>query len=75
MGTLPKTFSCVWVRKCQGKIRTYFISTMCSKKADVGTDGHMRGQTARRMTPAEVVFGLVKAKHKETMRDAMGCLD
>ncbi|KAK2890170.1 hypothetical protein Q8A73_018470 [Channa argus] len=64
-----------FVRKCQGKIRTYFISTMCSKKADVGTDGHMRGQTARRMTPAEVVFGLVKAKHKETMRDAMGCLD
>ncbi|KAK2856236.1 hypothetical protein Q5P01_004971 [Channa striata] len=60
------------VSERQGKSRTCFISTMRSRKGDVGTDGHMRGQTAGCMTLAEVVFGLIQARHKETMREASG---
>lgn len=57
------------VSEHQGKVRTYFISTMRSKRASIGTDG---GRTAGRMTLAGVVFGLVQARHKEKMRDAGG---
>ncbi|XP_049914175.1 adenylate cyclase type 8 [Epinephelus moara] len=60
------------VSECQGKVRTYFISTMRSKKANLGTDGRLGGRTAGRMTLAGVVFGLVQARHKEKMRDTNG---
>ncbi|XP_044024787.1 adenylate cyclase type 8 isoform X2 [Siniperca chuatsi] len=57
------------VSECQGKVRTYFISTMRSKRANVGTDGRLEGRTVGRMTLAGVVFGLVQARHKEKMRE------
>lgn len=60
------------VSERQGKVRTYFISTMRSKSAKVGTDGHLGGRTGGRMTLAKVVFGLVQARHKEKMREANG---
>lgn len=60
------------VSERQGKVRTYFISNMRSKSAKVGTDGHLRGRTGGRLTLAEVVFGLVQARHKEKIREASG---
>uniref|UniRef100_A0A8C6KVG8 adenylate cyclase n=1 Tax=Nothobranchius furzeri TaxID=105023 RepID=A0A8C6KVG8_NOTFU len=60
------------VSECQGNVRTYFISTMRSKRANIGTDGRPGGRTAGRMTLAEVVFGLVQARHKERMRESNG---
>lgn len=60
------------VSERQGKVRTYFISTMRSKGASAMTDGRLGGRTGGRMTLAEVVFGLVQARHKEKMRDANG---
>ncbi|XP_045916053.1 adenylate cyclase type 8 isoform X2 [Micropterus dolomieu] len=58
------------VSERQGKVRTYFISTMRCKRANVGTDGHSGGQTGGRLTLAGVVFSLVQARHKEKMREA-----
>ncbi|XP_070781496.1 adenylate cyclase type 8 [Enoplosus armatus] len=60
------------VSECQGKVRTYFISTMRSKRANVVTDGRSGGRTGGRMTLAGVVFGLVQARHKEKMRETNG---
>lgn len=60
------------VSERQGKVRTYFISTMRSKTANAGTDGRVRGRTAGRMTLAGVVFGLVQARNKEKMRETNG---
>ncbi|XP_059212269.1 adenylate cyclase type 8 [Centropristis striata] len=60
------------VSECQGKVRTYFISTMRSKRANAGTDGRLGARTGGRMTLAGVVFGLVQARHKEKMRDTNG---
>uniref|UniRef100_A0A3Q3XEA5 adenylate cyclase n=1 Tax=Mola mola TaxID=94237 RepID=A0A3Q3XEA5_MOLML len=60
------------VSERQGKVRTYFISTMRSKGASAMTDGRLGGRTGGRMTLAEVVFGLVQARHKEKMREANG---
>ncbi|XP_051816920.1 adenylate cyclase type 8 [Acanthochromis polyacanthus] len=60
------------VSERQGKVRTYFISTVCSQRANTGTDGHFGGRTGGRMTLAEVVFGLVQARHKEMHRDTNG---
>nr|XP_046228602.1 adenylate cyclase type 8 [Scatophagus argus] len=60
------------VSERQGKVRTYFISTRRSKSANTGTDGRLGGRTGGRMTLAEVVFGLVKGKHKEKMRETNG---
>ncbi|XP_037607185.1 adenylate cyclase type 8 isoform X1 [Sebastes umbrosus] len=61
------------VSERQGKVRTYFISTMRSKRANVGTDGRLGGnRTGGRMTLAGVVFGLVQARHKEKMRETNG---
>ncbi|XP_056260661.1 adenylate cyclase type 8 [Seriola aureovittata] len=57
------------VSEHQGKVRTYFISTMRSKTNNTATDGRMRGRTAGRLTLAGVVFGLVQARHKEKMRE------
>uniref|UniRef100_A0A3B5AW56 adenylate cyclase n=1 Tax=Stegastes partitus TaxID=144197 RepID=A0A3B5AW56_9TELE len=60
------------VSERQGKVRTYFISNMRSKRANTGADGHYGGRSGGRMTLAEVVFGLVQARHKETQRDTNG---
>ena len=60
------------VSESQGKVRTYFISTMRSKRANVGTDVRAGGRTGGRMTLAGVVFGLVQARHKEKMRETNG---
>ncbi|KAM9840261.1 adenylate cyclase type 8 [Aulostomus maculatus] len=60
------------VSECQGKVRTYFISTIRSKNAITTTDGHLGGRTGGRMTLAKVVFGLVQARHKEKMRETNG---
>ena len=56
----------------QGKVRTYFISTVRSKMANVVTDGRTGARTAGRMTLAGVVFGLVQARNKEKMREVNG---
>nr|XP_019953209.1 PREDICTED: adenylate cyclase type 8-like [Paralichthys olivaceus] len=60
------------VSESQGKVRTYFISTVRSKMANVVTDGRTGGRTAGRMTLAGVVFGLVQARNKEKIREANG---
>ncbi|XP_053192662.1 adenylate cyclase type 8 [Scomber japonicus] len=60
------------VSESQGKVRTYFISTMRSKRANNATDGRMVGRTGGRMTLAGVVFGLVQARHKEKLRETNG---
>lgn len=61
------------VSEYRGKVRTYFISSMRSKTASVGTDGCLAVPTGeRRMSLAKVVFGLVQAKHKEKMRGTNG---
>ncbi|XP_070704871.1 adenylate cyclase type 8 [Pempheris klunzingeri] len=60
------------VSERQGKVRTYFISTMRSKGANAATDGRLRGRTGGRLTLAEVVFGLVQARHKEKIRETNG---
>ncbi|KAG7242921.1 hypothetical protein INR49_017611 [Caranx melampygus] len=60
------------VSEQQGKVRTYFISTMRSKTTNTGTDGRVRGRTSGRMTLAGVVFGLVQARNKEKMRETNG---
>ncbi|KAK9531559.1 hypothetical protein VZT92_010978 [Zoarces viviparus] len=57
------------VSECQGKVRTYFISTTRSKRANFGMDGHLGVRTGGRMTLAEVVFGLIQARHKEKIRE------
>uniref|UniRef100_A0A3Q3FBF9 adenylate cyclase n=1 Tax=Labrus bergylta TaxID=56723 RepID=A0A3Q3FBF9_9LABR len=58
------------VSETQGKVRTYFISTMRSKRANVVTDGRTGGRTGGRMTLAGVVFGLVQARNKEKIRES-----
>ncbi|KAM6992794.1 adenylate cyclase type 8 [Tautogolabrus adspersus] len=58
------------VSESQGKVRTYFISTMRSKRVNVVTDGRMGGRTGERMTLAGVVFGLVQARNKEKIRES-----
>ncbi|XP_034554975.1 adenylate cyclase type 8 [Notolabrus celidotus] len=60
------------VSESQGKVRTYFISTMRHKKANLGTDGRTGGRTGGRMTLAGVVFGLVQARNKEKIRETNG---
>lgn len=60
------------VSERQGKVRTYFISTMRSKRANAATDGRPGGRTGGRMTLAGVVFGLVQARHKEKLRETNG---
>ncbi|XP_028253278.1 adenylate cyclase type 8 isoform X2 [Parambassis ranga] len=60
------------VSECQGKVRTYFISTMRSKKAYTERDVHLGGRTGGRLTLAEVVFGLVQARHREKIRGTNG---
>ncbi|XP_054475053.1 adenylate cyclase type 8 [Anoplopoma fimbria] len=60
------------VSECQGKVRTYFISNMRSKRATVGPEGGLGLRTGGRMSLAEVVFGLVHAQNKEKMRDTSG---
>ncbi|XP_068580561.1 adenylate cyclase type 8 [Cebidichthys violaceus] len=60
------------VSEHQGKVRTYFIRTMRSKRANFGTDGRLGVRTGGRMSLAEVVFGLVQARHKEKMRETNG---
>ena len=60
------------VSECQGKVRTYFISTKRSKQDIVGTDGRPGGRPRGRMTLAGIVFGLVQARHKEKIRGANG---
>ncbi|XP_076023401.1 adenylate cyclase type 8 [Genypterus blacodes] len=60
------------VSEQQGKVRTYFISTMRSKKAIAGTDGRPGARTGGRMTLAAVVFGLVQARQKEKTRETNG---
>ncbi|KAF6737588.1 Adenylate cyclase type 8 [Oryzias melastigma] len=57
------------VSECQGKVRTYFISTMRSKQEGVGKYGRLVGRPSGRLTLAEVVFGLVQARHKEKIRE------
>ncbi|XP_077366142.1 adenylate cyclase type 8 isoform X2 [Festucalex cinctus] len=56
------------VSECQGKVRTYFISSMRSKRANAAAGRKMEG----RMTLAGVVFGLVQARHKEKLRESNG---
>lgn len=58
--------------ECQGKVRTYFISTVRSKRARGGAAAHLAVRTGGRMSLAEVVFGLLQAQHKEKMREANG---
>lgn len=60
------------VSECQGKVRTYFISTVRSKMANIERDSHVGGRTGGRMTLAGVVFGLVQARNKEKMRETNG---
>ncbi|XP_072218119.1 adenylate cyclase type 8 [Leuresthes tenuis] len=60
------------VSECQGKVRTYFISTKRSKRANVGSDVRPGGRSGGRMTLAGVVFGLVQARHKEKIRENNG---
>ncbi|CAN9507448.1 unnamed protein product [Ophioblennius macclurei] len=60
------------VSERQGKVRTYFISTMRSKKANGGTADSRLGVRTGRMTLAGVVFGLVQARHKEKIRELNG---
>ncbi|KAM7367911.1 hypothetical protein PAMP_014177 [Pampus punctatissimus] len=60
------------VSEHKGKVRTYFISTMRSKRASVATDGHPGVRTGGRMTLAGVVYGLVQARHKEKLRETNG---
>ncbi|KAF7653730.1 hypothetical protein LDENG_00079320 [Lucifuga dentata] len=60
------------VSERQGKVRTYFISTMHMKRANVGKDGCLGVRSRGRMTLAEVVFGLILARQKEKMRDTNG---
>uniref|UniRef100_A0A3B5L6G2 adenylate cyclase n=1 Tax=Xiphophorus couchianus TaxID=32473 RepID=A0A3B5L6G2_9TELE len=60
------------VSECQGKVRTYFISTMRSKRGRVGGEKYSGGRAGGRMTLAGVVHGLVQARHKEKMREANG---
>ncbi|XP_043962519.1 adenylate cyclase type 8 isoform X1 [Gambusia affinis] len=60
------------VSECQGKVRTYFISTMRSKRGRVGGEKCSGGRAGGRMTLAGVVHGLVQARHKEKMREANG---
>ncbi|XP_008311172.1 adenylate cyclase type 8 isoform X2 [Cynoglossus semilaevis] len=57
------------VSERQGKVRTYFISTVRNKTATYGRTG---GRTGGRMTLAEVVFGLVQARNKEKIRETNG---
>ncbi|CAJ1078017.1 adenylate cyclase type 8 [Xyrichtys novacula] len=60
------------VSERQGKVRTYFISTMRSKRANVGTDGRTGGRAGGRMTLAGIVFSLVQARNKEKLRETNG---
>ncbi|XP_053737609.1 adenylate cyclase type 8 [Synchiropus splendidus] len=61
------------VSESKGKVRTYFISTIRSKRANISSnDGRMGGRTGGRMTLAGVVFGLVQARQKERMRENNG---
>ncbi|XP_058468497.1 adenylate cyclase type 8 [Solea solea] len=60
------------VSERQGKVRTYFISTMRSKTANAAAYGRTAERTGGRMTLAGVVFGLVQARHKERIRETNG---
>ncbi|KAM3861108.1 adenylate cyclase type 8 [Diretmus argenteus] len=57
------------VSEHQGKVRTYFISTMRSNTANAGPTAARSGG---RTTLAAVVFGLVQARQKEKMRETNG---
>uniref|UniRef100_A0A3Q2DG12 adenylate cyclase n=1 Tax=Cyprinodon variegatus TaxID=28743 RepID=A0A3Q2DG12_CYPVA len=63
------------VSECQGKVRTYFISTMRNKRTSVGAENYLEGRAGSRMTLAEVVHGLVQARQKEKLREANGNFD
>ncbi|XP_057679596.1 adenylate cyclase type 8 [Corythoichthys intestinalis] len=60
------------VSECQGKVRTYFISTMRCKRADDTMDGRPGGKMTGRMTLAGIVFSLVQARNKEKLRETNG---
>ncbi|XP_049612124.1 adenylate cyclase type 8 [Syngnathus scovelli] len=60
------------VSECQGKVRTYFISTMRSKRAVSATDGRPGAKMEGRMTLAGIVFSLVQGRHKERLRETNG---
>ncbi|XP_019729353.1 adenylate cyclase type 8 isoform X2 [Hippocampus comes] len=60
------------VSECRGKVRTYFISTMRSKRVNAATDGRPGGRMDGRMTLAGIVFSLVQARHKEKLRETNG---
>uniref|UniRef100_A0A671XTY1 adenylate cyclase n=1 Tax=Sparus aurata TaxID=8175 RepID=A0A671XTY1_SPAAU len=61
------------VSEQQGKVRTYFISTMRSKMANIAKNGCVGARTGGgRMTLAGVVFGLVQARNKEKLRETNG---
>lgn len=62
------------VSERQGKVRTYFISTMRNKSTVTETEGPLRARSGGRMTLAAVVYGLVQARHKEKLREANGGL-
>lgn len=57
------------VSECQGKVRTYFISTTRSKQGNAGKYSRLGGRPSGRLTLAEVVFGLVQARQKEKIRE------
>ncbi|XP_056150138.1 adenylate cyclase type 8 [Lampris incognitus] len=60
------------VSERQGKVRTYFISTMRRKRDNVGTGGHLESRAGGRTTLAAVVYSLVQARHKDKMRESNG---
>ncbi|XP_020775635.1 adenylate cyclase type 8 [Boleophthalmus pectinirostris] len=61
------------VSEHQGKVRTYFISTIRHKTASVATFGRSgRDRKAERMTLAGVVYGLLQARQKEKIRETNG---
>lgn len=61
------------VSECQGKVRTYFISTIRHKAASVATFGRSgRNRKAGHMTLAEVVYGLLQSRQKEKLRETNG---
>uniref|UniRef100_A0A8C7XTN9 adenylate cyclase n=1 Tax=Oryzias sinensis TaxID=183150 RepID=A0A8C7XTN9_9TELE len=57
------------ISECQGKVRTYFISTTRSKQGNAGKYSRLGGRPSGRLTLAEVVFGLVQARQKEKIRE------
>lgn len=61
------------VSEYQGKVRTYFISTIRHKTSSVATFCRTgRLQKAGRITLAEVVYGLLQSRNKEKLRETNG---